>query len=125
MDIEATGKEIVDSAIRIHSALGPGLLESAYEACLAYELSTRNIVVRRQVPMPLQYREVELDIGYRLDVLADEQVVVEVKSCDALLPIHTAQLLSYLKLGRYKLGFLLNFSSLHMRHGIRRLINSV
>jgi GxxExxY protein len=125
VDIEAAAKQVVDCAFKVHTVLGPGLLETAYEACLAYELTLRNVSVRRQVAMPLRYDGVELEVGYRLDVLADGQIVIEVKSCEKLLPIHFAQLVSYLKLGKYKLGFLLNFNSLHMQQGIRRVVNGL
>jgi GxxExxY protein len=125
VNIEAAAKQVVDCAFKVHTALGPGLLETAYEACLAYELTLRNVSVRRQVAMPLRYDGVELEVGYRLDVLADGQIVIEVKSCEKLLPIHLAQLVSYLKLGQYKLGFLLNFNSLHMQQGIRRVVNGL
>jgi GxxExxY protein len=123
MNEEVISREIVDSAMKVHAALGAGLLESAYEACLAYELGKRNLPVRSQVPMPVRYEDIELEVGYRLDILAGESVVIEVKSCQALLPVHTAQLLSYLKLGHFRLGFLLNFNVPHMRNGIRRIIN--
>jgi GxxExxY protein len=123
MNEEETAREIVDSAMKVHAALGPGLLESAYEACLIYEIGRRNLAVRSQVPMPVRYDDVELEVGYRLDILAGENVVVEVKSCQTLLPVHMAQILSYLKLGRFRLGLLLNFNVPHMRDGIRRVIN--
>jgi GxxExxY protein len=117
------GDAIVTSALRIHTVLGAGLLESAYEACLVYELGKRGLPVRTQVVMPVQYEQIRLDVGYRLDVLVGELVVVEVKAVDKLLPVHTAQLLSYLKLGDYRLGYLLNFNVPHMRDGIKRVAN--
>jgi GxxExxY protein len=120
---DATATAIVESALRVHTALGPGLLESAYEACLIYELEKRNIPTRRQVAIPVTYEDVRLDAGFRLDLVVDERMVVEVKSCKALLPIHIAQVLTYLRLGRYRIGYLLNFNVAHMRDGIRRVIN--
>jgi GxxExxY protein len=105
-DENELSKLILDAAFRVHSALGPGLLESAYEACLAYELRNEGLSVLTQVPLPLLYREVRLDVGYRLDLLVEDVVVVEVKSVDALAAIHTAQILSYLKLSRKRLGIL-------------------
>jgi GxxExxY protein len=123
MDIEAIGKEIVDSAIRVHTRVGPGMLESAYEACIAHELGKRSLAVRKQVPLPLRYDDLELDIGFRLDLVVEDAVVIELKSVSQLLAIHTAQLLSYLRAGDYRLGFLLNFNSVHMRDGIKRIVN--
>jgi len=123
MDGDATARIIVDSAVKVHSALGPGLLETAYEACLRYELGKRNVRARSQVPMSLRYGDVDVEVGYRVDLLVDERVVVEVKSCQGLLPIHTAQLLTYLRLGQFRLGLLLNFNVSHMKDGIRRVIN--
>jgi len=121
--MEEIGRELVDSAICVHRALGPGLLESAYEACLAYELGSRGIEVKRQVVQPVSYRAVELDTGYRLDLLLGEQVVVELKAVDVLLPIHEAQLLSYLRLSGCRLGYLLNFNVERMKDGIKRMLN--
>ncbi|MBZ5531193.1 MAG: GxxExxY protein [Acidobacteriia bacterium] len=118
-------KLILDAAFRVHSAIGPGLLESAYEACLAYELRNEGLTVLTQVPLPLVYREVRLDVGYRLDLLVEDLVVVEVKSVDGLAAIHTAQVLSYLKLSTKKLGILINFNSLHLRDGIRRVVSGL
>jgi len=125
MDLEAIGKEIVDSAIRVHTHVGPGMLESAYEACIAHELGKRSLVVRKQVPLPLRYDDLELDIGFRLDLVVEDAVVIELKSVSQLLAIHTAQLLSYLRAGNYRLGFLLNFNSIHMRDGIKRIVNQL
>lgn len=123
MDFEAIAREIVDTAIRVHTRLGPGMLESAYESCIEYELGKRSLAVRKQVPMPLRYEDLTLDMGYRLDLLVEDSVVIELKSVRQLLPIHTAQLLSYLRAGDYRLGFLLNFNTVHMRDGIRRVVN--
>jgi GxxExxY protein len=121
---EELGRAVVDSALKVHSALGPGLLESAYEACLAHELEKRGQRVQRQQPMPVSYDGVRLDIGYRVDLILDDLVIVELKTVERLLPIHTAQLLSYLKLGGWRLWFLLNFNVAHMKDGIKRLVNT-
>ncbi len=119
------GEMLLGCAIRVHSALGPGLLESAYEACLLYELEKAGLKATRQVPVPLMYNEVELDVGYRIDLLVEEIVIVEVKAVEQLLPIHTAQLLSYLRLSGRKLGYLLNFNTVQMRKGIKRVVNNL
>ncbi len=119
------GEMLLGCAIRVHSALGPGLLESAYEACLLYELEKAGLKATRQVPVPLMYNEVELDVGYRIDLLVEETVIVEVKAVEQLLPIHTAQLLSYLRLSGRKLGYLLNFNTVQMRKGIKRVVNNL
>jgi GxxExxY protein len=116
---------IVNAAMKVHSALGPGLLESAYEACLNHELRKAGLKTLTQVPLPLQYDGIKLDVGYRLDLLAEDLVVVEIKAVDSLAPIHTAQLLSYLKLSGKKLGLLLNFHVLHMKNGIKRVVNNL
>ena len=125
MDEEAAAKQVLDSAMKVHTALGPGLLESAYEVCLDYELSKRGINVSKQVPIAVRYDGVQLELGYRLDLLVDGKVVVEVKAVERLLPLHHAQLLSYLKLGGYKIGLLLNFHTLHLRDGIKRIVNGI
>ena len=119
------GKIVVDSAIRVHKALGPGLLESAYEACLAYELKKQALDVQTQVGLPLEYEDVVLDVGYRLDILIERKVILELKAVDRLMPIHEAQILSYLKLSKCKLGFLLNFNVYRMKDGIRRMVNNL
>ena len=123
MDFEAIAREIVDSAIKVHTRLGPGMLESAYEACIEYELVQRSLAVKKQIPMPVRYGDLAIDIGYRLDLVVEDAVVIELKSVKRLLPIHTAQLLSYLRAGDYRLGFLLNFNTVHMRDGIKRVVN--
>ena len=125
MNIEAVAREIVDSAICVHTRLGPGMLESAYEACMELELAKRSMAVKRQVPLPLRYDDRVVDIGYRLDMLVEDAVVIEIKSVAQLLPIHTAQLLSYLRAGDYRIGFLLNFNTIQMRTGIRRLVDQL
>jgi len=124
-DEDDLSKSILDAAFRVHTAIGPGLLESAYEACLAYELRNIGLQVLTQVPLPLNYKEVKLDIGYRLDLLVEDLVVIEVKSVDCLAAIHQAQVLSYLKLSSKKLGILINFNEVHLRHGIKRVVNGL
>jgi len=119
------GTAIIGAAIRIHSALGPGLLESAYEACLIYELEKLGLTARRQVLIPIRYEALTVDNGYRVDLLIDNQVVIELKAVEAILPVHRSQLLSYLRLGDFKLGYLLNFHVAHMRDGIVRMANGL
>ena len=116
-------KQIIGSAIEVHKQLGPGLLESAYRECLYYELSKAGLTVRKEVPMPIVYKEIRLDHGYRMDLLVANKVVVEIKTVEFLTDVHTAQLLTYLRLGNYKLGLLLNFHVAVMKEGIKRLIN--
>jgi GxxExxY protein len=120
--INALSAAIIGAAIEVHRALGPGLLESAYEQCLAQELSLREIPFERQKPLPVHYKGTQLDCGYRLDFLVAGMVVVEVKAIDALRPIHQAQLLSYLKLGGWNLGLLINFHVPLLREGIKRVV---
>jgi GxxExxY protein len=115
--------QIVDSAIKVHSALGPGLLESTYEACLMYELAKRGLTVKNQVPLPVRYEEVLIEVGYGIDLLVGESVIVELKSVDELAPIHKAQLLSYLKLSGKKIGLLINFNVELLKNGITRMAN--
>jgi GxxExxY protein len=115
-------RAVIDAAMRVHSELGPGLLESAYEACLAQELRKAGADVETQVPLPLVYEGVKLEIGYRIDMLVDGLVVVEVKSVDAIAPIHQAQVLSYLKLSGKGLALLINFNTVHLKEGIRRFV---
>ena len=116
-------ENIIGSAIAVHKSLGPGLLESAYEACLAFELADRGLSVERQKALPIMYRDVKLDCGYRLDLLVEEKIIVELKAIDRLLPIHSAQLLSYLKLSGCKVGLLINFNVKILKNGLRRIIN--
>jgi GxxExxY protein len=117
-----TGK-IIAAAIRVHRALGPALLESAYEACTAFELVQDGLRVEQQKPLPLLYQEVRLDCGYRLDLLVEGEVIVEIKATDGLAPIHEAQLLSYLKLSGCRVGLLINFNVTVLKEGIRRIVN--
>jgi GxxExxY protein len=114
---------IIGAAIHVHRTLGPGLLESAYVACLAYELGKRGVAAEQQKPVPLVYEEVKLECGYRMDLLVERSVIVEVKSVEALAPIHQAQTLSYLRLSGCKLALLINFNVVLLKDGIRRFIN--
>lgn len=116
---------VVDAAVKVHMALGPGLLESAYAACLLHELRKRGLAVRPQVGLPVEYDGVKLDIGYRVDLLVEEEVVVEIKAVEKLQAVHEAQLLSYLKLGEKRLGLLLNFNVRRMKDGIKRMVNKL
>ena len=116
---------IVDAAIEVHKNLGPGLLESSYKECLFYELVQRGLSVLKEVGLPLVYKEVKLDCGYRIDLWVENKVIIEIKAVDALIDIHLAQILTYLKLTDNKLGFLLNFNSTLMKNGIRRVVNNL
>ena len=113
--------DIIGAAIEVHRALGPGLLESAYEACLMYELRLRRLNVEHQKPLPIFYKDVILDCGYRLDIVVENQVIVEIKSVSGIAPIHEAQLLSYLKMSDYKRGLLINFNVTMLKDGLRRM----
>ena len=123
MEIDEVSGHVVSAAITVHSALGPELLESAYEACMTLELRQRGLRVERQVPLPIVYCGQRIDAGYRIDLLVDGRVVVEEKVVTKVLPIHEAQLLSYLRLGGFKVGLLLNFHVLRMKDGIVRMVN--
>jgi GxxExxY protein len=115
--------QVIGAAIEVHRALGPGLLESAYEACLTFELAQRGLKVEPQKPLPVVYKEVHLDCGYRLDLLVANAVIVEIKAVESLAPIHQAQLLSYLRLSGCKVGLLINFNVKVLKDGLRRLVN--
>jgi len=117
-------EQIIGAAMRVHTALGPGLLESAYEACLAYELVKAGLSVERQKKLPITYGKLQLEEGYRIDLLVENTVVVELKAISRLEDIHEAQLLSYLRLSGCSVGLLLNFHVSHLREGIRRVINT-
>jgi GxxExxY protein len=116
-------RRVIGHAIEVHKALGPGLLESAYRECLCYELLEGGFFVEKEKPMPIIYKEVKLDHGYRMDLLVDHKVVIEIKTVEAFTDVHTAQVLTYLKLGNYKLGLLINFHVTMLRNGIKRIIN--
>ncbi len=120
--IEAFARQVIDSGLKVHRLLGPGLLESAYEHCLAHELHTRGLIVARQVSLPIVYDDLRLDAGYRLDLLIEGSIIVEVKSIEALTRLHEAQILTYLKLSGHRLGFLMNFNVALFKQGLRRLV---
>ena len=123
MEINQISGAIINAAMKVHTALGPGLLESAYEACLIYELRKHGFDVKAQLPLPVFYEGVKIDVGYRIDILVENAVIVELKTVERLLPVHQAQLLSYLKLSGKRAGLLINFHVSHLRDGIKRLIN--
>ncbi|WP_177420576.1 GxxExxY protein [endosymbiont of Lamellibrachia barhami] len=125
MDIEKSGRQVVDSAVKVHREMGPGLLEKTYETCLEYELRKRNIPTARQVELPVVYDGLKLDGGYRIDLLVDQMIVIEIKAVRLLSEIHDAQLLNYLKLGDFRLGYLLNFNVRRMKFGIKRMVNNL
>ena len=125
MDIERIGKAIVNSAIKVHRVLGPGLLESVYQKCLKYELEKCGYVVKCEVPIPVLYDEIQIDVGFRADMLVDDSVIVENKTVERLAPIHEAQLLTYLKLSQVHLGFLLNWNVRLMKDGMKRMVNNL
>jgi GxxExxY protein len=116
-------REIIRASLEVHRDLGPGLLENTYKECLAYVLHASGLPVEKEKPLPLIFKEIKLDCGYRIDLLVDNKVVIEVKSVDALNDIHLAQVLTYLKLGDFRLGLLINFNVLLLKQGIRRVIN--
>ena len=124
MDIDACSNAIIGAAMRVHSALGPGFLESTYRACLAHELHLVGLGVRSEVPLPVSYKGIQLEIGYRVDLLVEESVIVELKVVEKLLRIHEAQLLAYLKLSGLQLGLLINFHVPQLRLGVKRMVNN-
>jgi GxxExxY protein len=122
MNIEEVFKHVLDCSFQVHSALGPGLLESAYVECLYYELTQLGLKVEKQKPLPLVYKEVKLEAGYRIDLIVEDCVVVELKSVEALCDIHMAQILTYMKLSGCRLGLLANFNVMHFKNGFKRVI---
>ncbi|HWZ21997.1 MAG TPA: GxxExxY protein [Cytophagaceae bacterium] len=116
---------VMDSAIKVHRKLGPGLLESAYEECLYYELRKHNLFVEKQKPLPLIYEEVKLEVGYRIDLMVNSKVIIEVKSVETIMDIHLAQVLTYLRLSDCKLGLLINFNVMLVKDGFRRVVNNL
>jgi GxxExxY protein len=124
-DINRLSSQVIGAAIEVHKILGPGLLESAYEECLAHELHLRGLSVERQKLLPLVYKGEQLDCGYRLDLVVENAIIIELKSCSSIEPIHKAQVLTYLKLSGLSLGLLLNFNVPVMREGIVRLVNEL
>jgi GxxExxY protein len=124
-DIEEIGRNIVHCAIKVHKALGPGLLESVYQKCLAYELEKAGLKVKCEYPLPVQYERIKIDVGFRADMIVDDAVIIENKTVDKIAPIHEAQLLTYLKLTNFNLGFLRNWNVQLMKDGIKRMVNSL
>jgi GxxExxY protein len=122
MDENALSNKIIGSAIEVHKILGPGLLESAYQECLNYELAENGFYVLKEKVLPVVYKDIKLEHGYRVDLLVNEKVVVELKSVEEIIDLHIAQVLTYMKLGDYKLGLILNFNETTLRKGIKRLI---
>lgn len=122
MDRERVFKQVLDCSFIVHTALGPGLLESAYTECLYFELTELGLRVEKQKPLPLTYRKVKLEAGYRIDLMVEECIVIEIKSVEALADIHMAQILTYLKLSKCGLGLLVNFNVLHLKDGIKRVV---
>lgn len=123
MNEEDISRIVFDAALKVHKALGPGLLESAYEECLYYELKKNNLKVEKQKPLPLVYEEVKLEVGYRIDIIIEDKFIVEIKAVEGLNDVHLAQLLTYLKLTNCKLGLLINFNVKLLKNGVRRVIN--
>ena len=123
MDINEITGQIVDASMKVHTHLGPGLLESAYEACLSYELRKRGFDVQAQLGLPIVYEEVTLDVGYRIDLLVNDCVIVELKAVEKMIPLYDAQPISYLKLSGKKIGLLINFNVPRLKDGIKRLAN--
>ena len=122
MEINQITHEILDSAYKVHTALGPGLLESAYRTCLAYELRKKGLKVEEEKPVPIIYEEVKLECGYRMDLLVEDAVVVELKTVDSFTDVHFAQILTYLRFGEKKVGLLINFNVKSLKHGIKRFV---
>lgn len=125
LDINKTTESIIGAAIEVHRHLGPGLLESAYEECLCEELLLRKIPFKRQVVLPVTYKSKKLDIGYRIDLLVNDEVVVELKTVESVLPIHEAQTLTYMRLGNWQVGLILNFNVTVLKNGIKRLVHKL
>jgi GxxExxY protein len=121
-EFDGLSRQVIGCAIEVHKALGPGLLESAYEECLAHELSLHGIVHLRQHPLPVEYKGVRLDCGYRIDVLVEKTLILELKAVESLLPIHEAQVLTYMRIARVPVGLLINFNVPRLRGGIRRFV---
>jgi GxxExxY protein len=125
LDVNKTTETIIGAAIEVHRHLGPGLLESAYEECLCEELLLRKIPFKRQIPLPVTYKSKKLDIGYRIDLLVNDEVVVELKTVETILPIHEAQTLTYMRLGGWQVGLILNFNVTILKNGIKRLVHKL
>lgn len=125
LEINKTTESIIGAAIEVHRHLGPGLLESAYEECLCEEFAIRKIPFKRQVALPVRYKGKKLDIGYRIDLLVNDEVVVELKTVESILPIHEAQTLTYMRLGGWQVGLILNFNLTVLKNGIKRLVHKL
>ena len=125
MTEDELSRVVFDSALKVHQALGPGLLESAYEECLYYEIKKTGLFVEKQKPLPLVYEDVKLDIGYRIDILIENKLILELKSVESLNDVHFAQILTYLKLTNCKLGLLINFNVSLIKNGIKRVVNNL
>lgn len=123
MDMNQVSRAVIGAAIEVHKTLGPGLLEAAYEECLCRELTLQEIRFTRQHPLPISYKGLGLECGYRLDLLVEDCAVVEIKALDSLRPVHMAQVLTYLRLGRWPIGLLINFNVPVLRNGIKRIVN--
>ncbi|MBV9510919.1 MAG: GxxExxY protein [Caulobacteraceae bacterium] len=123
-EAETVARAVVDAGLKVHRILGPGLLESAYEHCLTHELHARGLAVRRQVMLPIVYEDVALDAGYRLDILVNDQIIIEIKAIEALTRLHEAQIITYLRLSKLKLGFLMNFNVPLFKDGLKRVVLS-
>jgi GxxExxY protein len=122
MDFEPLSKQIIGCALDVHKILGPGMLESAYEECLVYEMKQKSLKFERQKPIPVLYKEIKLDCGYRIDLLVENQIIVELKSLDLLSKIHTAQILTYMRFANIKTGLLINFNVTVLKNGIKRFV---
>ena len=125
MEIEEIGKQIIDAAVKVHCALGPGLLESSYQTCLSFELRKRGLSVECEIPQPINYEGLKIDAGYCLDMLVENVIVVKNKAVEQILPVHLAQILTYLKLSDHRLGFLINWNVPQIKNGIRRIVNKL
>ena len=123
MDPNGITDQVIGAAIEVHRCLGPGLMESAYEECLCYEFSRLRLDFRRQVPLPVLYKGIKLDCGYKMDLVVEDAVIIELKSVDQLLPVHSAQLLTYLRLSGKHIGLLMNFNEAVLRRGLKRMVN--
>jgi GxxExxY protein len=124
-DLEMIGRATIGTALAVHTILGPGLLEATYEDCLAFRLRKLGLTAQQQVVLPLEFEELRIERAYRIDLLVEDCVVVEVKAVESLQPVHRAQVLSYLRFGKFRLGYVLNFGAAHLRHGIVRVVNGL
>jgi GxxExxY protein len=122
-EVELLAAAVVDASFAVHKELGPGLLESAYEACLSHELRLRDVKHQLQLPVPLKYKGIRIEVGYRADVVVEEKLLIELKAVDQLLPVHTAQVITYIRLKKFPLGLLINFNEVLIKHGIHRVLN--